>query len=124
MMRCVNCGGGLTGRQRKYCSRKCKNDFNNQLYQSYLAQQRRGRIRKRKLLELKGGECTRCGYSKNSAALEFHHADPQTKLFQLDLRSISNRKWVDIQVEANKCILLCANCHAEHHHPECDLGGI
>ena len=42
MMECVNCGTLLTGLQRKYCCRKCKNDFNNQIYQSYRAQQKRG----------------------------------------------------------------------------------
>ena len=75
---CVNCGGQLRGLQRKYCSRKCKNDFNNQVYQSYLAQQKRGRDRKLRLLAMKGGGCELCGYSKNYAALEFHHIDPQS----------------------------------------------
>jgi len=58
---------------------------------------------------------------KNSAAMEFHHINPENKLFQLDLRSLSNRKWRDVEAEAGKCILLCSNCHAEHHHPECDI---
>jgi len=121
MKECVNCRAPLRGLQRKYCCRKCKNDFNNQIYQSYLAQQKRGHDRKRKLLKLKGGRCQQCGYDKNSAALEFHHSNPQTKLFQLDLRSLSNRKWEVIEAEAKKCILLCSNCHAEHHHPECNM---
>jgi hypothetical protein len=121
MKQCINCGAVLTGLQRKYCCRKCKNDFNNQVFQSYLAQQKRGRERKRKLLKLKGGECGLCGYNKNSAAMEFHHINPENKLFQLDLRSLSNRKWRDVEAEAGKCILLCSNCHAEHHNPECDL---
>ena len=51
----------------------------------------------------------------------FHHINPEVKLFQLDLRSLSNRKWGEVVAEAGKCILLCSNCHAEHHHPECDL---
>ena len=111
----------MAGLQRKYCSRKCKNDYNNLIYQSYIAQQKRGHNRNIRLLALKGGECEACGYKKNSAALEFHHSDPQTKSFQLDLRSISNRKWEVVEAEARKCILLCSNCHAEYHHPECDL---
>ena len=118
---CVNCGGCLRGLQRKYCSRKCKNDLNNQIYQSYRAQQKRGRDRKLRLLAMKGGKCELCGYSKNYAALEFHQSDPQSKSFQVDLRSISNRTWRDVETEARKCILLCSNCHAEYHHPECDL---
>ena len=121
MKQCIQCGVVLAGLQRKYCSRKCKNDHNNLIYQSYVAQQKRGHDRKLRLLALKGGECEACGYNKNSAALEFHHTDPQTKSFQLDLRSISNRKWEAVEAEAGKCILLCSNCHAEYHHPECDL---
>jgi len=97
------------------------NDFNNQMYQSYLAQQRRGHVRKQKLLQLTVGECEKCGYRKNSAALESHHIDPTTKLFQLDLRSISNRKWQHVELEAKRCVLLCSNCHAEYHHPECGM---
>jgi hypothetical protein len=73
------------------------------------------------LLKLKGGACELCGYNKNSAAMEFHHINPENKLFQLDLRSLSNRKWNDVEAEAGKCTLLCSNCHAEYHHPECDL---
>ena len=111
MKKCQNCGSLLVGIQRKFCCRKCKNDFNNQIYQSYLAQQKRGYERKRRLLISKGGKCAHCGYSRNSAALKFHHIDPREKRFQLDLRTLSNRKWIDIETEARKCILLCSNCH-------------
>jgi hypothetical protein len=51
MKECVNCRAPLRGLQRKYCCRKCKNDFNNQIYQSYLVQQKRGHDRKQKLLK-------------------------------------------------------------------------
>jgi len=61
----------------------------------------------------------RCGYNKNHAALEFHHENPDNKDFQLDLRSLSNRKWDAIVREAGKCLLLCSNCHAEEHNPDC-----
>ena len=59
-----------------------------------------------------------CGYSKNFAALEFHHLDPVSKSFQLDLRSLSNRRWSAVLEESDKCILLCSNCHAEWHNPQ------
>jgi predicted nucleic acid-binding Zn ribbon protein len=39
MKKCVNCNKGLRGRQTKFCSRNCKNIYNNLSYQSYLAQQ-------------------------------------------------------------------------------------
>jgi hypothetical protein len=55
------------------------------------------------------------------AALTWHHVDPATKKFQLDLRSLSNRSEREIQAEVTKCILLCANCHAEAHSPLLNL---
>jgi predicted HNH restriction endonuclease len=45
--------------------------------------------------------------------------DSGAKSFQLDLRSLSNRRWSVITEEAKKCILLCSNCHAELHNPGC-----
>ena len=118
MKQCVNCHRKLKGRQRKFCSRNCKNNYNNVNYQSYQAQQQRGHNRKLELIRIKGRKCSICGYRRNSSALEFHHINPEEKGFQLDLRSLSNRKWESVLEEAKKCILLCSNCHAEHHHPE------
>lgn len=118
-MKCLNCGAALQGRQKKYCSRDCKNIVINQSHQSYQAQQARGRKRKLELISIKGEQCERCGYKKNYSALEFHHVDPSSKNFQLDLRSLSNRKWEVVLEEAQKCVLLCSNCHAEEHNPDC-----
>jgi hypothetical protein len=121
MKHCLNCKTLLSGRQRKFCSRQCKNAHNNDYYQSYQAQQKRGRERKLQLIEMKGMECERCGYNKNYAALEFHHPAPEDKEFQLDLRSLSNRRWAAILREVKSCRLLCSNCHAEEHNPQCAL---
>ncbi len=119
--RCLNCSKSLSGRQTKFCSRACKNTHNNQSFQSYQSQQARGRKRKLQLIKLMGGQCGRCHYNKNFSALEFHHKNPKTKLFQLDLRSLSNRRWEAIEEEAKKCLLLCSNCHAEEHNPNCSM---
>ncbi len=119
--KCMFCSEVLVGRQRKYCSRKCKNSFNNSRYQSYFAQQRRGRRRKLLLIERYGGSCERCGYAANFAALGFHHIEPENKAFSLDLRALSNRRWERILQESGKCILMCSNCHAEEHNPDCSL---
>ena len=117
MRNCVICERLLCGRQSKFCSRKCKNDFGNNRLQSYKAQQNRGRNRKLELVRLNGDKCGRCGYNKNLSALEFHHRDPGSKKFQLDLRSLSNRSWAKILNEAQKCDLVCSNCHKEIHNP-------
>jgi hypothetical protein len=110
---CLMCKVALVGKQRKYCSRTCKfKAFNG----SYDFQKSRGRKRKQQLVELMGGCCSRGGYNRCLAALSFHHVDPSTKSFQLDLRCLSNRTWERILAEAKKCTLLCFNCHMEAHH--------
>jgi hypothetical protein len=116
-LNCIICGEFLRGRQRAFCSRQCKNRHTNYHHQSYGKQLERGRIRKLRLVMKLGGRCVICGYARNLAALEFHHREPCAKTFQLDTRTLANRNWRDVEAEARKCLLLCSNCHAEHHNP-------
>ena len=67
---------------------------------------------KRMLVDEAGGRCHACGYDRLSAALHFHHVDPATKEFGLSARGLS-RGLERARREAAKCVLLCANCHAE-----------
>ena len=53
-----------------------------------------------------------CGYARCIAALEFHHVDPSTKRFPISLKGVA-RAFDTVRAEAAKCVLLCANCHAE-----------
>ena len=68
-----------------------------------------------------GGRCIRCGYDRCMAALDFHHRDPSTKLFQLSLKlpqaSVDSNSSTagKIRSEIGKCDLLCSNCHREEH---------
>jgi transposase len=73
---------------------------------------RRRRKVKRMLVDEAGGECSVCGYSRCIAALEFHHLVPAEKSFSLSHRGVA-RSLVKARLEASKCVLLCANCHAE-----------
>ena len=70
---------------------------------------------KQKLVEHIGGCCKVCGYNKSIDALHFHHLDPNTKSFGISdyLKSPSKNK--DVYEEVEKCVILCANCHAEYH---------
>ena len=64
------------------------------------------------LVEYKGGKCEFCGYNKCIEALEFHHIDETTKEFQI---SGSTKSLEKQKKEADKCYMLCANCHRELH---------
>jgi hypothetical protein len=116
IMKCIICQKLLTGKQSKFCSQYCK--IKGQSNTLYSNQQVRGHARKDNLVTLKGGKCQVCGYSKCMRALTFHHRTPKDKLFSLDIRCCSNRKWESLLNEANKCDLLCFNCHMELHDKE------
>ena len=119
---CVVCEAVLSGRQVKFCPLRCKNVFTNNKHQNYVTQQLRGgRQRRELLIQQKGGRCQRCGYDRNGAALAFHHLNPATKSFGIDLRKCSNTSRELLTAEAQKCLLLCPNCHAEIHNPDFPL---
>ena len=71
---------------------------------------RRRRAIKVRLIQDAGGSCCICGYDRHPAALEFHHLDPSQKnhAFGGVVRSLEA-----LRREADKCVLLCSNCHAE-----------
>ena len=73
---------------------------------------RRRREIKRILVEEAGGACVICGYDRFSGALHFHHLDPGQKRFGLGLKGMA-RAIDNVREEAKKCVILCANCHAE-----------
>lgn len=117
-MKCIICDSSLQGNQKKYCSNACKQKNHYVNANGYDTQMKRGYARKLSAVNSLGGGCNKCGYNKNMAALEFHHRDERDKSFSLDLRAFSNNSLVKLQSEVNKCDLLCANCHREHHNPE------
>jgi len=69
---------------------------------------------KEQAVEYKGGKCEVCGYNKYVGALQFHHLDPNEKDFHISQRGHS-RSWERVRTELDKCIMVCANCHAEIH---------
>jgi hypothetical protein len=55
-----------------------------------------------------------CGYAKSFAALQFHHPNDNKEFTLASL--IPSRSYASLLPEAQKCELLCANCHAERHY--------
>lgn len=112
---CSICSTELTGSRHTYCSNKCRT---KRLNPNTCERQRRvGPQRKIDLIKKAGGKCSICGYKKNIAALNFHHRNPQDKVFTLDVRKLSNTRLSSILLEFEKCDLLCSNCHFEAHNP-------
>ena len=66
---------------------------------------------KRCAVRFMGGECIVCGYKRCYRSLHFHHKNPHEKDYDIS----SKTRWNDIEIELEKCVLLCANCHGEVH---------
>ena len=75
-----------------------------------VSKQRR-RLKRILVLEA-GGCCQLCGYDRCPSALHFHHLRPEQKAFSLGQEG-AYRSLERARAEAEKCALLCANCHAE-----------
>ena len=73
--------------------------------------ERRRRV-KAMLVSEAGGRCRLCGYDRYAGALHFHHLDPEAKSFGIGGTG-ATPSLEKLRQEATKCVLLCANCHAE-----------
>jgi len=82
----------------------------------YEKKEKRKNKNKQKAINLLGGKCCVCGYKKCIAAIDFHHKDPTKKDFSI--KNLSHLAWERMKKEVIKCVLLCANCHREHHWKE------
>ena len=69
---------------------------------------------KKKAVEFKGGKCEACGYDKCMASLTFHHINPSEKKFNISDKG-HKYGWESMKLELLKTIMLCSNCHTEHH---------
>lgn len=71
---------------------------------------------KKYLAGLLGGKCQTCGYNKCLEALEFHHKEESSKLFDIS-KYLGKKKYKKlIEEEVLKCVLQCGNCHREKHY--------
>ena len=59
--------------------------------------------------------CIKCGETR-SYVLDFHHIDSDNKDFTIGKMKRGSAEV--LQVEIDKCVCLCANCHREFHHLE------
>lgn len=105
--------------------RTCSSEKSKSYYLNFTEEHRettrKRRVLKRKEIRLKIDEikticnCAKCGES-DIVCLEFHHADPKEKDFEIASSSAYEWKWEIILEEINKCVCLCASCHRKVHH--------
>ena len=76
--------------------------------------------RKGMLIIYKGGECMECRLKydgKNGCLFDFHHNNPKEKEFGIS-GNVMEKSIKKLKIEADKCSLLCANCHRPKHAEE------
>lgn len=80
------------------------------------------RAMKHILVEYKGGKCVECGYDKCEGSLQFHHINEQEKDLAISQIKPNQIDMDKLYKEVDKCVLLCANCHAEKHFVDDRIG--
>lgn len=111
---CKVCGDTLNSTNRSGFCKKCKPVSPKKSQRETQKDYRKKR--KQDLINYKGGKCKKCGYNRCIEALEFHHRNPKEKKYALSSTK-SGRIFTFEQdkIEADKCDLLCSNCHREVH---------
>lgn len=72
--------------------------------------------RRNHLAGLRAAGCVDCG----AAAVDFHHRDPSTKLFNIG--DGTSRAWQKLLAELAKCDPVCESCHTERHRQLAAVG--
>lgn len=62
------------------------------------------------LVEANMHKCACCGLEDEPIVYDFHHLNPESKLFGIGNGSITRNKQAYAD-EAKKCVMLCSNCH-------------
>lgn len=106
-------------RQCRKCHKKYKDNHYLDNKEKYIEKAKRNKKKAlAKALEWKSQfQCSRCS-ENHIATLEFHHLDPTQK--DLEVSTAIYRGWgLDaIKKEADKCIVLCSNCHKKLHYEQ------
>ena len=65
------------------------------------------------LVRYSGGKCQSCGYNQCHGALAWHHLHNKAE----GISKLINKcaAWDKIIEEADKCVMVCQNCHCEIH---------
>lgn len=110
---CADCGISISSENGYF--RKNRNRYQSYCKNCIALKSFENRLNfKKKAVNYKGGSCSKCGYIKNVASLEFHHVNPAQK--EIQPSKLVAKTWEYARQELDKCVILCANCHREEHH--------
>ena len=113
---------GTTKKERnKIWYQKNKEKIKEQGKKKYEKKKDIYRALKIKLIKLKNNKCIECGLEyngKNAVGFDFHHRDPDKKIFGIAASSVNCKTEDDIMQEAKKCDLMCRVCHSILHFGE------
>jgi hypothetical protein len=70
------------------------------------------KIRRAEIAELKAKPCADCHHTFPPYVMDFDHLENKDFL----LSRSGNRQWKKVLEEAEKCEVVCANCHRERTH--------
>lgn len=90
------------GHKRRMCG-ACHNAYNI----------KQGQDKRLRAVKELGGRCLTCGFDRYPCSLDIHHENPKAK--DPNFRSLRGWSWEHIQIELQKCVLVCKNCHAAIH---------
>ena len=94
-----------------------KEHANEERVKNRVKSQRKLQIRRETMAKLRldhGGKCIRCGYSEEIRILQFHHNKGGKDKNVAEIQNVEK-----MILEAQKCVLLCPNCHATIHLKPC-----
>lgn len=89
--------------KNKYCSKRCL------YHETKVDHKSEAKI---KACEYLGNKCKRCGLD-DIRVLCFHHVNPLNKMYEIS--TSFGKKFEELKLELDKCIVLCSNCHLIVH---------
>lgn len=120
-MKCENekCGRPFEAAKsyQKFCSKKCKGLVRGRSAERKEYMKDRASEARLLVLDFKRTHpCVDCEES-DPVCLDFHHRDPSQKSFVIG-HQYAQRSRERMQIEIDKCDVLCANCHRKRHAKE------
>ena len=105
----------------------CNKEYQHKWYLKHKDDQK-ARVKKQKIQHRRDIDswkndlsCIKCG-ENYIRCLDFHHIDPEEKETSISRMRATGKSLASIMKEAEKCVVVCKNCHVKIHEGIIDLG--